>query len=56
MAGVSATSDADERIGRAMAVRADAWPQATTIRTDTLPDASVERAVGLVRAARGDHP
>jgi aminoglycoside phosphotransferase family enzyme/predicted kinase len=44
----SSISDADEHIAEAMAASADPWPDAVTIRTDDLPDRSVDEAVHLV--------
>jgi uncharacterized protein len=43
------TSDADAHITTAMAARADPWPDAVSIRTDAIPDDSVDRAARLVR-------
>jgi hypothetical protein len=42
-------SDADERIATAMAVRAEPWPDASTIHTDAAPAESVAHAAALVR-------
>jgi aminoglycoside phosphotransferase family enzyme/predicted kinase len=47
--GAPSASDADEHIAAAMAARTDPWPQATTIRTDDVPERCVERAVTLIR-------
>jgi hypothetical protein len=44
----SSISDADEHIAAAMAASAEPWPDAATIRTDGLPDRSVDEAVDLV--------
>jgi aminoglycoside phosphotransferase family enzyme/predicted kinase len=44
-------SDADEGITTAMAVRAEPWPDASTIHTDAVPDESVTQAAALVRRA-----
>jgi predicted kinase len=42
-------SDADEHIAAAMGVRAEPWPDASTIHTDAAPADSVARAAALVR-------
>jgi len=46
----SSISDADEHIAAAMAARAEPWPQAATIRTDDLPDRSVDEAWGTLQS------
>jgi len=44
-----AVSDADERIAAAMAARAEPWPDASTVRTNAVPDQSVEDAMAVLR-------
>ncbi|GAB3829175.1 AAA family ATPase [Dactylosporangium cerinum] len=44
-------SDADEHIAAAVGAHHDPWPQAATIRTDEIPDQSLERAVRLTLPA-----
>lgn len=46
---VHSYSDADERIATAMAAHADPWPQAAAVRTDEVPDGSLEHALMLVQ-------
>jgi predicted kinase len=44
-----AISDADQRIAVEMAARADPWPDALAIRTDAVPDHTVDEAAALIR-------
>jgi aminoglycoside phosphotransferase family enzyme/predicted kinase len=41
-------SDADEGIALAMAARAEPWPEASSIRTDDVPDRSLQHATDLI--------
>jgi uncharacterized protein len=46
---VRSISDADERVARAMAARADPWPRALPIDTTRPVDESVAQAMGAIR-------
>jgi uncharacterized protein len=52
----NAISDADQRIAMEMAARADPLPDAHTIRTDRVPDHSVDQAAALVLPDRALSP